>query len=109
MPELLDKLKRSRESSIQTGGHTFTVRRPTEMEVVRANGISADFALRFVVGWDLKESDIVPGGNPEPAQFSEALYLAWIEDRPDLWKDIASGVVDLYVNHRKEAEQRGKD
>ena len=109
MQDLLDKLKRSRESSVTTGGHTFTVRRPTEMDVVRAKGISAEFALRFVVGWDLKESDIVPGGSPEPAPFSESLYLAWIEDRPDLWQDISECVVNLYLEHRKEAEERGKD
>ena len=49
---LADKIRKARESTVEVGGYTFTVRRPTDLEMFELQGsVSAGRLLPFVVGW----------------------------------------------------------
>ncbi|MBK7592229.1 MAG: hypothetical protein IPI27_13410, partial [Betaproteobacteria bacterium] len=48
----------------------FTARRPTDCDAIELAGIApVEFVRRFVIGWDLTELDVIPGGGPEPVAF----------------------------------------
>jgi hypothetical protein len=97
---LVDKIRKSRESNVTIDGHTYTVRRPTDGELAdMPNGLAFTLAKRFVIGWDFKELDIVPGGGPEPVPFDSAVWAEWISDRSDLWEPIARPMIDAYKAH----------
>jgi hypothetical protein len=77
----LARFNKSRESTIEAGGHSFIIRRPSVLEVHRAvsNGgsVSIDFAADQVVGWSkVNESDLINGGDPEPLAFDADVELA---------------------------------
>jgi hypothetical protein len=105
---LIEKLKKSRETSIAAGGFTFTVRRPTDLEVVELRQVDirqGDILSRFVVGWDgVTEMDIIPGGDGAPVPFESELFMAWVEDRPDLWAPLTNAALSAYDAHQKAAE-----
>jgi len=95
-----EKIRRARESKIEAGGHSFTIRRPTDLDMAEGpSGI--DLIKRHVVDWDLKEMDVFPGGNPEPAAFEAETWAEWIADRPDLWRPLSKAINDAYVAHAK--------
>ena len=107
----LARFQKSRESTIPAGKHSFTVRRPTALDVARMSaeaGITLETACRFIVGWqDVNESDLLPGGDPEPLAFDRALLIEWVADKPDLWPIIVTGVVDSFRRHEEASEDRG--
>ena len=98
---LADKIRKARESTVEVGGYTFTVRRPTDLEMFELQGsVSAGRLLPFVVGWSgVKELDLVPGGDPHPLPFDAAACAEWLADRPDLLGPIVSALVDRYAQH----------
>jgi len=106
---LIAKLLRSRESSVVAAGRTFTVRRPTDADALGLSGSTAiTLAQRFVVGWDLQELDIIPGGGPDKVPFDAELWAAWMVDRPELWQPLSDAIVAAYSQHadaRKDAEK----
>jgi len=106
----LSRFQRSRESTVEAGGHVFTLRRPAALDVVRARAAGAidlDFAFGYVVGWNLKESDLLPGGDPVEAGFDPALFSAWLRDRPDFWDPLTSAVIDAYNRYEESRADRG--
>lgn len=107
----LEKYRRALESKVEAGGHTFVVRRPTCADVAEISGrpVSLEWAAQFVVGWEgVVESDLIPGGDPEPVAFSSPLFLAWVKDRPSLWAPITEGVITAYQRYEEAAAERGK-
>ena len=101
MSTLIDKLRRARETKVQAGGYTFTVRRPTDVEVIGLrDAISFANLLPFVVNWDgVREMDLIPGGDPHPLPFDAALATEWLADRPDLLRPITEAILDAYARH----------
>lgn len=111
MSALLNKLRKAREQIVEVGGFKFTIRRPTDLEMIElgAHGSSARL-LPFVVGWEgVKELDIIPGGDPTPAPFDADVCADWLSDRPDLWGEIASEIVGSYRKHCKDLEALAKN
>lgn len=107
---LLDKLRRARETRVDAGGWTFTIRRPTDAEVIGLNATSPmDLVRRFVVGWNLKEIDVVPGGAPEPTPFDPDLWTEWVADQPQLWEPLSTAVLDGYKRHVEAREDAAKN
>ncbi|HQK89327.1 MAG TPA: hypothetical protein PLU25_17020 [Acidobacteriota bacterium] len=108
----LARFQKSRESRVEAGGHGFTIRRPTSLDVVRARStgsVGIDFTLAYVVGWDqVNESDLLPGGDPEPVAFDADLFRAWVAERPDLWGPLSTAVMEAYQRHEEATEARGK-
>lgn len=125
---LLEKLRRSRETNAQIGGFTFVIRRPTQYQLSeipdneRSNyqsidpetgeqktiRIAKDEAMlrRFVVDWkDVKEIDIVPGGDPIPATFTVDLLIEWLQDKAELWRELSTAVWSVYMTHKEEVSE----
>lgn len=105
---LVDKLRKSRESVVEAGGHKFTIRRPTEAEQAIVFGDKKVKAIElvrlFVVAWDLNEIDLIPGGNPTPAAFDSELWAEYVDDKPELWEPISKAVIDSILLHREKVE-----
>lgn len=107
---LIEKLRKSREFVVEAGGYKFTARRPTDVDAIELSGIGpADFVRRFVIGWNLCELDVVPGGGPEPVEFDADLWSEWVADRPDLWEPIAVPIMDAYRRHVEGREAAAKN
>lgn len=106
-----ESISRSRRSVIELGRHKITIERPTPWDVVMSQGagVKADvvWASGFVVGWDLQEIDLVPGGLPLPVVFDGAAFGAWIKDYPDLWQPLVKGVIDAYQAYEQVLADRG--
>lgn len=107
---LIERLRASRESQVTTsGGRTFRVRRPTGVQAHRIAG-DADRLLRAaLVGWDLREIDLVPGGTDEPVPFDVETCIEWLEDRPSEYGDVVRAVDDLmmaYLERIRDAEKK---
>lgn len=107
---LLDKLQRARERGVTVGDRTYTIRRPTDADALGMQGLGPlDFVRKFVVGWDLAEVDVVPGGGPEKVPFSGELWAAWVGDHPEVWEPLATAIVDDYKAHVEARESAGKN
>lgn len=102
---LIEKLKKARETQVTADGHTFTVRRPTDMEVVDMRNQTfkqGDILERFVIDWQgINEIDIIPGGTTVEVPFSTGLFMEWIADRPKLWPPLIEAILTAYDTHQK--------
>lgn len=83
---------RARESQVTIDGHVFTIRRPKPAEMI-GDQTRMDLVRRFVVGWDLTNADLIPGGVPDPEPFEPALFADWVEDNADLWAPLADAIL----------------
>src|SRR3990167_4669169 len=113
MSKLIEKLQRSRQSTVESGGLTFTVRRPTDLEIHEFGGKMDQrlMLVRFVVGWGtMTEIDLgIPGGGPDPVPFDPDLFESWIADHPEHWNDISSSIVEGYRAHKIAREESVKN
>jgi hypothetical protein len=103
---LKERLLAARQRTVEAGGFKFEVRRPTDVQILRLRrGDPADVGQRFmaecVVGWNLKELDVVPGGTDDDAPFDSEVFMVWVEDHIDLWDPIVSAIFDMVDEHRK--------
>lgn len=110
--DLIERIRRARQSGVTVQGRSFTIRRPTDLEMHELNGkIDQRLLLvRFVVDWGvMPEMDLVPGGGPDPVPFSTDLWAEWIADHPELWSDLSSAVVENYKAHKTALEGAAKN
>lgn len=109
MSVLADRIRRARESQVEAGGFVFTIRRPTDAEAVSLGGLDAvGIMRRFVVNWNLKEIDLVPGGSPVDAAFDAEAFGEWVSDQPQTIATLSTAIVEAYQAHvekRSEAEK----
>lgn len=108
----LDRYLEARQVWKPIGKYEFLLQRPTELDVVkqRDNGgrFNVEFAARYVINWKgVLESDFLPDGFQEEVEFSSPLFCKWIEDKPELWLDIANAIAELYIGHQQKVEERG--
>jgi hypothetical protein len=98
---LVDKIRKGRESKVEVGGFTFTVRRPTDIEMIGLRGTgSAARLLPYVTGWEgVRELDIIPGGDPHPLAFDAEVCAEWLSDRPDLFGELIEQIIASYHEH----------
>lgn len=112
MSSLIERIRRARETVVEASGFEFTVRRPTDLEMLELQGSNpkqGDLLTRFVIGWGkVKELDIVPGGTDAPVPFEAALFAEWIADRPDLWNPITESIVTSYRAHKERLAESAK-
>lgn len=111
MKALIEKIRRARERDVEAGGHKFTVRRPTDEEAILMRGAPPlDFVKRFVVGWELTEMDILPGGgSAQKVPFDRELWAEWVADQPDLWEPLGIAALEMYNEHAKAREDDEKN
>jgi hypothetical protein len=105
------RFEAARQSSLPIGKHTVTIRRPSPWDVVQAQAggrrLNIEWAAGFVVGWDLIESDLLPGGDPEPVAFDADIFLSWLKDNPEFWQPLVKGVTGAYRTYEEALEARG--
>ena len=107
---LIDKIRKARHVTVESGGYAFTCRRPTDLEAMHLGQAKAEDLLDYVVGWKgVKEIDLVPGGTSIEVPFDAALCREWLADRPDMWGPIAQAVIEAYNRHAAELEERTKN
>lgn len=109
---LIAQIRKARLRQVTAGGLEFTVRRPTDLEVAKMRGEAVspfDIVLRYVVGWSLKESDLVPEAADAQVPFDAELFAEWVVDQPALWEPLASAVMDAYAKHRETMEASAKN
>jgi hypothetical protein len=114
MNNLIDKMRKARESSVKVAGYTFTIRRPTDMDALGMTFTSQQDAIRgimrYIIGWGgVTELDLVPGGTKEPVPFDSDLFEDWVQDRPDLWQALTEGVRAAYQAHTDKLEASAKN
>lgn len=114
MADLLTKMRKARETRLTLEGVTVTVCRPTDLEATKMRYKDFQEAVRgvaqFVCDWEgVTELDLVPGGSSDPVPFDEILFREWIEDHPEIWEPLVSGVLDTYQAHVKKREQTAKN
>lgn len=115
MSALIEKIRKARQSSVKAGEWTFTVSRPTDMDVLNLRAAeggttNAELLRRFVVGWSgVREIDLVPGGSPDPVPFSAELFAEFVADRPALWEPIVKAIIEGYKAHESELEAAAKN
>jgi len=102
MSVLANKIRKARESQVQAGGFTFTIRRPTDVDMLEFNKIkTTEHLIRFVVGWDgVKEIDLIPGGDGHPAPFDSDACSEWLSDRSDLMIPVVNAIVEAYQAYK---------
>lgn len=101
---LIDKIRKAREVEIEAGGHRFTVRRPTDEEAFSFSQYNLiEVVKKHVIGWDLKEIDIIPGGDGAPVTFDREVFCEWVSDNPDVWEPLGTAILEAYKAH---AEKR---
>ena len=114
MSELIERLKRARERSVEINKIKFTVRRPTDMEIVEmreqaSNMPQSEVLKRFVVDWSgVKESDLVPGGTGVNVPFDSDLFMEWVVDQPKVWSPLSDAITEEYEKHVKALEKSEK-
>lgn len=127
--QLIDKLKKSRQTNVEVDGKTFTFTRPTPMQAMewlvglKGEALSVDAAKkfmdahyslhdktwrklaqtaieRFVVDWPgMQEIDIVPGGVGAAIPFDRELFLLWVEDHPSTITMLGYHVFVSWLNY----------
>lgn len=109
---LIDKIRKARESAVEVGGHKFTIRRPTEAEQAEmykdAKFSYLDMVRRCVVGWDLQEIDLIPGGNAIALPFNTELWVEYVSDHSELWSDLSNAIMQSISAHKAKEERAEK-
>jgi hypothetical protein len=100
--------QKSRERDVTVGSHAYTIRRPKPAEMLQ-DMTRMDLVRRFVVGWDLKNIDLVPGGTPDPEPFDSALFADYVEDDPELWQPLADAVLGFWREYLAAKETAAKN
>lgn len=112
---LVEKLRKARESTVPIGGHRFTIRRPTELEMIElqhAGRAKGRAVLPFVIGWDDSVSSLalgLPGGDANPVAYDAAIAAEWLTDRLDLLQPLSDAVLEAYRAHEARQEDAKKN
>ena len=118
MADLRSRILAAREEWVEAGSHKFLVRRVAELPLARmriaTRGDNAAFIEALVresiVDWQgVTEATLVPGGGDQPAPFDREVFLAWVEDMPDIWQTVVERVLGVMARHRERLEAAGKN
>lgn len=111
MSALSEKMRRARESNVTVGGFEFTIRRPTDMDMVAFSKTRdpADLA-KHVVGWrGVRGIDLYPGGDAADVPFDADARDEWLADRSDLLAPLVNAVAESYDQRQKALEAAAKN
>lgn len=111
MSVLVEKIRKSREKVVPVGGFDFTIRRPTDMDMIEYSKARkpADL-IKFVIGWGkVTELDLFPGGDGHPAEFDPEACAEWLSDRTDLLFPLITAITTSYQEHKTALEDAQKN
>jgi len=111
---LIEQIRKARRVSVTSHGKRFTVRRPTDLEMMdmtRSGDINQGSILaRFVIGWEgFTELDLAPGGTGAEVAFDPAIFAEWIADQPSHWNPLTEAIFAAYKAHKDAQEATGKN
>lgn len=112
---LIEKMRAARESWAEVGGKSYKVRRPTDLEMMRAREgsnvpIGLEMLTKVVVGWKgVTEADLVPSGASDEVEFSPELWAEYVADRTEIWQPITEKLLELTEQHQKRQESELKN
>lgn len=111
MSALVEKIRRAREQRVTVGKHTFVIRRPTDLEMLRiGQSRQPEDVLAHVVGWDgVTEGDIINGGDPHPMPFDAEACAEWLQDRMDLFGPVSEAIFKAFADHRQALDDAAKN
>jgi hypothetical protein len=114
MSALAEKMRRARETKVTVAGHSFTVRRPSQLEIVEvqaeSGGLNLRNSLRFIVGWEMTELTLgLPGGTGAAVEFDPEAFVEWVSDHPDAWAELMGAVMTSYREHADKVEADAKN
>ncbi len=99
MSDLIERMRKARETNLEIAGFTFTLRRPTKVERYswhRENIRDTAILGKCVFGWKgVKESDLIPGGGDMEVPFDAAVMEEWVGDREDVLMPLLDAIKDL--------------
>jgi hypothetical protein len=102
---LIAKIRKARETKVKVEKYTFTVKRPTDLEMLEISMKKLrqmDILEGYVIDWEgVTEIDIVSSGTDIPAVFTKELFNEWIADQPALWGPITEAIVNAYGDYQK--------
>lgn len=111
---LLQARHKASLTKVQFGDVWLTIRRPTDLEASEMQYYSVREAVRgiakFVENWEgVTELDIAPGGSDSPAKFTDKLFVAWLDDQPEIWSPLIDKTKGLYEQYRQKKEDSKKN
>lgn len=114
MSKIAARILAAREYPVEAGGWTFTIRRPSAMQTGEWIGLPGRDLTRkilneCVVGWNLLERDVLPGGSDQLVPFDREDFVAWMEDHPDVWEPITSAVMKAVTDWSERTEAGRKN
>jgi hypothetical protein len=111
MSDLADRIRASREQWVTAGGFKFNIRRPTLLQLSRfeESEDKARSLLTCVVGWEVPEKDIVPGGGGKVPPFDSEAFREWVEDRPDVLNELSTQITALISKHFAAEKEAAKN
>lgn len=111
MNDLLKKRIASRQRIKTEGGHSFTLRRPTEFEKVRYSELTMlEYLCQMIDDCDLTEADLVANGSAEvKVPFERALFTDWMQEHPELWLPLFTELGDMVKAHAAERDDALKN
>ena len=113
MSNLIERIRKARQTRVEVNGKIFLCRRPTDWEVYEirtgVKNLQMDILEKFVVGWEgFTELDLVPGGDSTVAEFSKELFSEWVQDNPDFWAPLTAAITAEYSAHKLRKEDAAK-
>lgn len=107
---LIEKMRAARESWAEVDGKSYKIRRPTELDLMRARqgttvAIGLDMLTKVVVDWKgVTEADLIPSGASDEVPFSQEVWAEYVADRNDIWQPITARLLELMEQHNKRQE-----
>lgn len=111
MTTLSEKILRSREKIIEVGEFKFTIRRPTDIQMLEFHrGGRTQDLIKFVVGWEgVREMDLFPGGEGHPAPFDSEACTEWLTDKSEMFVKVVNAVLSTYKEHKEQIKAAQKN
>jgi hypothetical protein len=110
--DLRESIRKARQARVEVGGFAFIIRRPTlrERDELKSKVThQCDILELFVLGWEgVRNIDLIPGGDTEPAEFSKELFAEWIQDQEELWTPLVDAIVAEFNAYQERLKAAGK-
>lgn len=106
-----------REERVEVEGRAFTLRRLGDLSVARlrekcardGSAFVVELLRQTVVGWEMDEAGLYPGGGDSPVEFSTDLFMTWVEDQPEAFSGLADKALDQLTARRAAREASAKN
>ncbi len=112
MSNLIEQIRKARQTRLMVNGRVLVICRPTDLEMVEYGGRMTQRVIleQFVVDWEgFQEKDFVKGGTDEEVPFHSDLFMEYAEDHPEIWPEVSAAVVESYSAHKKATEESLKN